>query len=100
MINVNEVATVNAKMLEKVEDYVNLTTDFTTEDVDDVMCNENGDWIEITINGNCITYYHTGEVNIVLGGEYDLKTINTYKDLMESDEEIWGMYDSIINNLQ
>ena len=82
----------NLKFKTNVIDYITSTTKFTKDDVIEVNVSTNGDWIEITINGSTITFFYNGEVNANLNGKFSVETINALKDVMESGEEIWYMF--------
>lgn len=82
----------NLKFKTNVIDYITSTTKFTKDDVIEVNVSTNGDWIKITINGGTITFFYNGEVNANLNGKFSVETINALKDVMESGEEIWYMF--------
>ena len=77
---------------EQVVDFIGTTIGFTVEEIKEVNVGEG--YIEITIMGNQFTFFNTGEVNVVLDGEYTIEDIDNIKDVMESGEELWDMYDN------
>lgn len=77
---------------EQVVDFIGTTIGFTVEEIEEVNVGEG--YIEVTINGNKFTFFNTGEVNVVLDGEYTIEDLDNIKDVMESGEEIWMMYDN------
>ena len=77
---------------EQVVDFIGTTIGFTVEEIEEVNVGEG--YIEVTINGNKFTFFNTGEVNVVLDGEYTIEDLDNIKDIMESGEEIWMMYDN------
>ena len=80
------------KFEDQVVDFIGTTIGFTVEEIEEVNVGEG--YIEVTIMGNQFTFFNTGEVNVVLDGEYTIEDIDNIKDVMESGEEIWAMYDS------
>lgn len=94
------VATVNAKMIKEVQEYVESKSWFNADDVDSVMCDENGNWIEVVIDGDSITFNRESEITADLGGTYDVERVCSLADFMSNEDVIWEMYDNIINNLQ
>lgn len=100
------VATLNAQnnFYNKVKEYLTLTTNYTTyyklED-DSFKVEANDDYIKIEFYGNQITFYHTGELEIIVcleGYEFDMDKVDVVMDIAGSKEEMWMMYDSVFNN--
>ena len=77
---------------EQVVDFIGTTIGFTVEEIEEVNVGEG--YIEVTIMGNQFTFFNTGEVNVVLDGEYTMEDIDNIKDVMESGEVLWDMYDN------
>lgn len=80
------------KFEDQVVDFIGTTIGFTVEEIEEVNVGEG--YIEVTIMGNQFTFFNTGEVNVVLDGEYTIEDIDNIKDVMEMGEELWGMYDN------
>lgn len=95
-----KVATVNEKMIKEVQEYVESKSWFNADDVDSVMCDENGNWIEVVIDGDSITFNRESEITADLGGTYDVERVCSLADFMSNEDVIWEMYDNIINNFQ
>lgn len=91
-----KVATVNAKMIKEVQEYVESKSWFNADDVDSVMCDENGNWIEVVIDGDSITFNRESEITADLGGTYNVERVCSLADFMSNEDVIWEMYDSII----
>ena len=82
------------KTFEKqVVDFIGTTIGFTVEEIEEVSVAEDKSFIEVTVMGNKFTFFNTGEVNVVLDGEYTIEDLDNIKDVMESGEEIWMMFD-------
>ena len=103
-----KVATVNAdkailvkKFENDVKEFLTMTTEYTTyfeSDDDNFKVEANYDYVEIQFHGNQITFYCTGEVKACLRPyEFDVREIGVIKDIMDSDWEVWMMYDSVFN---
>lgn len=80
------------KFEDQVVDFIGTTIGFTVEEIEEVNVGEG--YIEVTIMGNQFTFFNTGEVNVVLDGEYTIEDIDNIKDVMESGEEIWMMFNN------
>ena len=102
------VASVNAdkailvkKFENDVKEFLTMTTEYTTYfelDDDSFKVEANDDYVEIQFHGNQITFYCTGEVQACLENyEFDVDEIGVIKDIMDSDWEVWMMYDSVFN---
>lgn len=76
----------------QVVDFIGTTIGFTVEEIEEVNVGEG--YIEVTIMGNQFTFFNTGEVNVVLDGEFTIEDIDNIKDVMEMGEELWDMYDN------
>lgn len=76
----------------QVVDFIVSATDFTESNEIEVCASPN--YIEVTIDGDTITFFNTGEVTVTMDGEYNIKYLDNIKEVMESGEEIWAMYDS------
>lgn len=77
---------------DQVVDFIVSVTDFTESNEIEVCASPN--YIEVTIDGDTITFFNTGEVTVTMDGEYNIKYLDNIKEVMESGEEIWAMYDS------
>lgn len=77
---------------DQVVDFIVSATDFTESNEIEVCASPN--YIEVTIDGDTITFFNTGEVTVTMDGEYNIKHLDNIKEVMESGEEIWAMYDS------
>ena len=95
-----EVATNAQKNYEnQIKEYLAMTTKYAMYydfDEDNFKVEANDGYIEIQFHGNQITFYNTGEVKACLENyEFDVDEIGVIKDIMNSDWEVWMMYDSI-----
>lgn len=76
----------------QVVDFIVSTTDFTESN--EIEVNASPNYIEVTIDGDTITFFNTGEVTVTMDGEYKIKYLDTIKEVMESGEEIWMMFNN------
>ena len=82
-----------------LKEYLEITTDYAKcyeLDDDHFKVETNDEHVEIKFHGNQITFYRTGEIKARLANyEFDTDEISVIKDIMNSDWEVWMMYDSI-----
>ena len=106
-----KVATLNAdkailvkKFDNDVKEFLTMTTEYTTYfelENDSFKVEANDDYIKIEFYGNQITFYHTGELEIIVcleGYEFNMDKVDVVMDIARSEEEMWMMYDSVFNN--
>lgn len=80
---------------EQVVDFIVSTTVFDTEcDNIEVNVSPESDWVEVCIDDKKFTFMYTGEVEVVLDGYFTIEELDSIKEVMESGEEIWMMYDN------
>ena len=77
----------------QVVDFIVSTTVFDTE-CNNIEVNASSDWVEVCIDDKKFTFMYTGEVEVVLDGYFTIEELDSIKEVMESGEEIWMMYDS------
>lgn len=81
------------KFEDQVVDFIVSTTAFDTE-CNNIEVNASSDWVEVCIDDKKFTFMYTGEVEVVLDGYFTVEELDSIKEVMESGEEIWMMYDS------
>ena len=83
----------NRNLKNQLVEFIVSTTAYTECNNIEVSVAEDKSFIKVTVMGNQFTFFNTGEVYVVLDGEYTIEDLDNIKDVMASGEEIWMMFD-------